>query len=404
MKPTRVPALTGLRFVAAIMVLLGHGWSVVHFRDDTITGRFLNPLPSMGMTLFFVLSGFVMWVNYAESFRECLWPSLWRFGVARFARLYPLYLAIGLFALLGTNWADLPNELPDAVLFIPLVQAWVPGSIPASAVFAIPQLAHAWSISVEMFLYLCFPAIALLMIGVRSRRVLFALALSNVVICLVGIWFYINYIPQLAAHLAPGLPLEAANMWIGYYSPITRINEFVAGCLVGAIMGRSSTGDQPGWHALGLIACLAGLAFVAALYSMPIGLSQQALTAAQRAGPIAGFAYLIWFLARFDSRAARILAVPAMIAGGEISYSIYLLHPFVLSWFVKPEMDFSSANFGLWLTVVATAIGTIVVISYGSWALIEVPCRRWLRDTLTSPRPTGESANFVPATLPLSDP
>jgi peptidoglycan/LPS O-acetylase OafA/YrhL len=136
----------------------------------------------MGMTLFFVLSGFVMWVNYAESFRERFWPSLWRFGVARFARLYPLYLAVLLLVLTTTDLSAVMNQLQDTALFIPLLQAWVPGSIPTSAVFAIPQLAHAWSISVEMFLYLCFPAIALLMIGVRSRRMLLGLALSNVVI------------------------------------------------------------------------------------------------------------------------------------------------------------------------------------------------------------------------------
>jgi peptidoglycan/LPS O-acetylase OafA/YrhL len=79
-----------------------------------------------------------------------------RFGVARFARLY---LAIGLFILLWRHWAKLPTEFPDAWLFIPLMQAWIPGSIPASAAIAIPQLGHTWSISVEMFLYLCFPAI-----------------------------------------------------------------------------------------------------------------------------------------------------------------------------------------------------------------------------------------------------
>jgi peptidoglycan/LPS O-acetylase OafA/YrhL len=403
MKVVRIPALTGLRFVAAMMVLIGHAWAVLRFTGDAITGRFLGPLPSMGMTLFFVLSGFVMWVNYAESFRERFWPSLWRFSVARFARLYPLYLAVGLFALVGTNWADLPNELPDALLFIPLLQAWVPGSIPTSAVFAIPQLAHAWSISVEMFLYLCFPAIALLMIGVRSRRVLLGLALSNVVICIVGIWFYGNHIPGLATRLASSLTLPAANMWIGYYSPLTRINEFVAGCIVGAMIARSRTGEAPGWHNCGLIACLTVLAFVVALYSIPTALSQGTVTAALRAGPLAGFAYLIWFLARFDTRAARILSTSTMIAGGEISYSIYLLHPFVLPWFVKPEMEFSAANFGLWIAVLATAIGAVLVMSYGTWALIEVPCRRWLRDTLTSTLPTAELAVSVPAKLSLSD-
>jgi peptidoglycan/LPS O-acetylase OafA/YrhL len=319
-----------------MMVFIG-GWSVLHFKGDTITGRILNPLPSMGMTLFFVLSGFVMWVNYAESFRERFLPSLWRFGVARFARLYPLYLAVGLFALFLTNWANLPNELPDALLFIPLLQARVPGSIPASDMFAIPEFAHAWSISVEMFLYLCFPAIALLLIRVRSRRVLLGLVLSNIIICIVGIWFYVAHIPELAAHLAPGMPLEAANMWI------TRVDEFVAGCMVGAIIRQSSI-EAAGWHALGLTACVVGLMLVAAPYSTPVGLSQQELTAAQRAGPLADFGYLIWFLSRFDSGAARFLAAPAIIAGGEISYSIYLLHPFVFSKFARPAMNFSAAT------------------------------------------------------------
>jgi peptidoglycan/LPS O-acetylase OafA/YrhL len=403
MKATQVPALTGLRFVAATMVLIGHGWSVLHFRGDNITGRFLNPLPSMGMTLFFVLSGFVMWVNYAESLRNRFWPSLWHFGVARFARLYPLYFAVGLLALIGTNWAKLPNELPDALLFVPLLQAWVPGSIPVSAVFAIPQYAHSWSISVEMFLYLCFPAIAFMMIPVR-KRVLFGFALSNVVICIVGIWFYVAHIPELGAYLAPGMPLEAANMWIGYYSPLTRINEFAAGCIVGAIIARSRTGDQPGLHAFGLIACLAGLAFVAALYSTSIGLSHEALTSAQRAGSLAGFTYLVWFLARFNSRAGRILSISAIIAGGEISYSIYLLHPLVLSRFAKPEVTFSAANFGLWLLTLATAIGAILLLSYGTWSLIEVPCRRWLRGALKFTRPTSELAVAVFTELPKSDP
>jgi len=46
MKAVRVPALTGLRFVAAMMVLIGHGSSVLHFKGDMITTRFLDPLPS----------------------------------------------------------------------------------------------------------------------------------------------------------------------------------------------------------------------------------------------------------------------------------------------------------------------------------------------------------------------
>jgi hypothetical protein len=42
---------------------------------------------------------------------------------------------------------------------------------------------------------------------------------------------------------------------------------------VAAIIVQSKTGETPGWHALGLVACVAGLVFVVALYSTPIGFS-----------------------------------------------------------------------------------------------------------------------------------
>jgi peptidoglycan/LPS O-acetylase OafA/YrhL len=260
----------------------------------------------MGMTLFFVLSGFVIWVNYAESFRERFLPSLWRFGVARFARLYPLYFAVGLIVLFGTHWTKLPNALPDGLLFIPQLQAWVRDQTWRQPRSQFP-ISRTRGRSALRCSFTCVPVIALLMMAVRSRRVLLALALANVAICVAEIWFYADHIPEMAAHLAPGMPIEAANMWNGYYSPLTRVGEFVAGCIVGAIITRSEPAVKPGWHGLGLVACVAALIIVVALYSTSIGLSHGARTAAQRAGPLACFAYLVWFLARFDSGAAQAL-------------------------------------------------------------------------------------------------
>jgi peptidoglycan/LPS O-acetylase OafA/YrhL len=107
---------------------------------------------------------------------------------------------------------------------------------------------------------------------------------------------------------------------------------------------------------------------------------------------------LIWFLARFDSRPARLLSAPVMIGAGEISYSIYLLHPFIVSRFVRPEMNLPAAHYGLWLVVMAMAIGAVIVASSVTWALIEVPCRRWLRNKLTRTQTRGlaERAGLEP--------
>jgi peptidoglycan/LPS O-acetylase OafA/YrhL len=93
--PVVIPALTGVRFVAALMVMLGHGSTVLQFDDFAYPTRVLAPLAPIGMTVFFVLSGFIMWINYAPSFRrDDLGAALRKFGVARFARLYPMYACV----------------------------------------------------------------------------------------------------------------------------------------------------------------------------------------------------------------------------------------------------------------------------------------------------------------------
>jgi len=84
------------------------------------------------------------------------------------------------------------------------MQAWIPGSIPRRRVRYSTARSY-WSISVEMFLYCgAFRPIALLMIGVGSKPVLLGFALLNAWSSLSEFWCYVDHIPDLAAHLAPG--------------------------------------------------------------------------------------------------------------------------------------------------------------------------------------------------------
>src|SRR5258708_20022092 len=89
-----IPALTGLRFVAALMVLIGHFVeAMVRFPAPMPAWQvFLVSLPGLGMPLFFVLSGFVIQYNYSEPIRTNGATGVWNFFVARFSRLYPLYI------------------------------------------------------------------------------------------------------------------------------------------------------------------------------------------------------------------------------------------------------------------------------------------------------------------------
>src|ERR1700760_4888493 len=58
-----IEPLTGLRFVAAATVAIGH--AAPSLRDDWL-GHLIAQISSVGMTLFFVLSGFVLWLTYSE--------------------------------------------------------------------------------------------------------------------------------------------------------------------------------------------------------------------------------------------------------------------------------------------------------------------------------------------------
>ena len=123
----RLHTLDGLRFAAAFLVAGGHYLTV--FIDPV--PHLLSTFVGLGMTLFFVLSGFVIHYTYHSSLGDP--GGTGRFLVARFARLYPLFgllLAAELtyvFAAHRGAWglADDRSSLSWALpYYLTLTQAW----------------------------------------------------------------------------------------------------------------------------------------------------------------------------------------------------------------------------------------------------------------------------------------
>ena len=80
-----IEALTGLRFFAALIVVVSHFPQIIPIE------RFQVPLErqgAAGVTIFFVLSGFVLAYNYADTFRTSTAGTL-AFMRARIARIWP---------------------------------------------------------------------------------------------------------------------------------------------------------------------------------------------------------------------------------------------------------------------------------------------------------------------------
>src|SRR5262249_48314624 len=159
-----IPALTGLRFVAAFSVLLAHAlpklFPIPEGSAAPLIYGIFQSAASFGMSLFFVLSGFVIHYNYSEKIDR---DGYTKFFVARFARLYPLYIVCILWELTikfghsqvsASLWVALP-------FYLTMTQSWVYIVDEKNAIiFQLGIIASvAWSISTEFFFYCVYPAI-----------------------------------------------------------------------------------------------------------------------------------------------------------------------------------------------------------------------------------------------------
>ena len=149
--PARLDFLTSLRFFAAAFVVMGHTQSSDTYTSATLKHVFAFPFAAV--TFFFVLSGFVL----VWSARPADTPR--RFYVRRFARVWPLYALVTVL-LLPIGWTirypswSFGDYMVVWVAVLLAVQSLSPFGRHQEAVNP-PN----WSLSVEAFFYLLFPAL-----------------------------------------------------------------------------------------------------------------------------------------------------------------------------------------------------------------------------------------------------
>ena len=244
-----IPSLTGLRFVAAACVILSHALlQLVRFPSaEPSWYSSLTQASGIGMTLFFVLSGFVIHYNYAASIRQTKINGVIDFFVARFARLYPLYFLCLVFSLLATWWkSDWHHMTAPLPYYLLMMQSWtyvVLGEHDLIYQYGL-VLPVTWSISTEWLFYVAYPVLCILVLrlpGYRSR-LMAAAAVSAVVYCAMFFVFtHYKAIDRLAVDtFGPVASIDdhwqdCFIRWLVYFSPYSRITEFILGCLTAAI-------------------------------------------------------------------------------------------------------------------------------------------------------------------------
>ena len=174
-----IPALTGLRFLAALFIVVYHEAPDHIPHPPRLIGNFLDA-GHVSVGLFFVLSGFILVYNYAPAVgRRQRSPR--SFLVARFARIYPVYL-LGIALALPRFWQTVHESLTVRSSLVHtstvtgasllLIQSWFPS-------MAYQLNGPGWSLSAEAFFYLTFPFTMLVVMSQYARRhwVVFAIVL-----------------------------------------------------------------------------------------------------------------------------------------------------------------------------------------------------------------------------------
>jgi len=151
------PALTGVRTVAAGMIYLHH----FNFFSPALFGNFIHDFVSefhVGVTIFFVLSGFLIYYLYADFiWREKKW--LGRYFLNRFARIYPMYFLLTIIMFLP---GICQQYCSGRVLFLNL--SFLRGFFDE---FKFTGISSGWSLTVEETFYTLFPLIIFLSSRIR---------------------------------------------------------------------------------------------------------------------------------------------------------------------------------------------------------------------------------------------
>ncbi len=368
----RYLSLDGVRGLAAILVLIAHIIDTVFTPAAMIPHTIADASAKMGMTLFFVLSGCVMYLGYGKML-PWSWHSTVKFFGARFARLYPLYITCFLFY--GAASALRDNPVVTGI-YLTLSQSWV------NVQFR--TFPPAWSISTEWFFYIVFFVIFLQMRGwlIGSRAISRVLRMFSkslhlwcaIVLCCLGIHILLfSNLETLAGQLAflMNTPKNNISSWLQYASPYVRVLEFIVGIVTGMCVVAHDGRKRDLWIILGMGILVSGMLLLVANATFRQYLLCNFLFAPMLSALIIAATRIHFVMKIFVSQ--------FMVFSGMISYSIYLLQFAVIT---IVNVLITDGDLVTRLTKGMVIVLFTYCIAYGSYQIIERPCALAIRNLI----------------------
>lgn len=346
MTKAQITSLTGLRGVAA--------WFVVgyHFRDvfavDLPKVERLFATGFYAVDLFFVLSGFVIYLNTQGYFSQ--FPrrvALRRFYTDRFARIYPLHIfllicfalnPITLYFFSSSGSIDDRYSLDYFIASVFLVQNW---GVFDELKWNIP----AWSISSEMFAYLVYPLVYLAVARLKS-------AIDCLAALVLVLIFFVVF------HLIFDLDSLAAD--ISSFGTARCLFEFLMGVMIAKL------------YLFNAFKFSSKVATPAMLLILPLWWFLSRIGVADFVFVPVMICTLVILLVGSNGPISNVLGSRLLCHFGLISYSVYLSHYFVKDWVKFLSESIGYAQFAIY--VVMTYLISLILYHF-----IELPAKFHLR-------------------------
>jgi peptidoglycan/LPS O-acetylase OafA/YrhL len=336
----RLAFIDTLRGIAVLSVLFQHVLEVIvqkhptgayHWMFHDIIGYYMN-FGRFGVVLFFFVSGFVIPFSFPDSA-----TPVRDFAISRFFRLYPAYwtsIVVGLATMLVLDSTVFP--LSQVIANVTMLQTFA--GIPNLWVFY-------WTLAIELLFYV-------------SCTILFAMGLLNRRFTAVTIVAAAAVIGTVAA-------LLIANRTV---SSLMEVGLNLSAMFLGKIVRDAVIGGKLRWvHVAG---CTLLYAIFAAVLSDRRfgGVYQENFFYSYSIGSAYICAALVFLVfAAFGER----MAWRPMAFVGVISYSVYLMSPFVIVW-VHRLVWFGDGPLG-WSVFAIVIAALSILVSWTTFSLVEKP-------------------------------
>lgn len=337
------PALDGLRAISVFGVIAGHA----HFN-----GRLAG---YHGVTVFFVISGYLITSLLTQEHAERGRIALGRFYGRRFARLAP---ALVLVVLVTTVWLLLIREpvstwwagpLGALTYTTNLIQYFVGNGQVG------PYFQYTWSLALEEQFYLVWPVLLVLLLKFRS---------STVTLWFLGVVYVAFWVLRWTQ--GQSTPTHEALM----YGPISHTDALVLGCILAIVLERWS-GSR--WlERVVVVAGPLGVVLLCWVAVVPSGVKgfDQIDSGGFGQTALASAAVVAWLALERGGFLARFLSLRPMVFLGKLSYGLYLWNLLAAFAFVHVTgHDAGNSKFLLpWLA-------GLVLVSWLSYRFVENPLR-----------------------------